>query len=148
VSGAFSETLTTASFSQSGYVCSYLNNGGETVAMATDQVTVAGTDFKVQSDYPETADQAVTPVSDPIGDAGTTGSGIAAGQTVDVRCLVNGFGLAPFNPVWYEVTSEPWGDAFYAPAYAFYNNGQTSGTASKNPDWDAKVPFCNGLGVA
>jgi hypothetical protein len=145
VSGAFTETLTTASFSQSGYVCSYLHDGGITVALATDQVTVAGTKLKVQSDHAETADQAVTPVSDPIGNAGTAGAGITAGQTVSVRCILNGIGLAPFDPIWYELTSAPYGDAYYAPAYAFYNNGQTSGTVTNGNRWDEAVPFCNAL---
>lgn len=145
VSGTFTESLTTASFAQSGYVCSYLHDGGITVAMATDQLSVAGTQFKDQSNYAETADQVVTPVSDPYADGGTSGPGIAAGQTVDVRCIVNAVGLAPFDPIWYELASTPWGDAYYAPSYEFYNNGQTSGQKSNGPLWDSKVPFCNAL---
>lgn len=145
VSGAFSDTLTTGSFTQSGYVCSYLHYDGFTVAMATDQVLVAGTQLKKQSTWAETADQAITPVSDPVGDAGTAGAGIAAGQTVSVRCILNGLGLAPFDPVWYELASSPWGDAYYAPAYAFYNNGQTSGPANGAKVWDFAVPFCSDL---
>jgi hypothetical protein len=145
VSGAFSETLTTATFSQSGYICSYLNDGGFTVALDSDQVSVAGTALKVQSDYAETADQVINTVSNPIGNAGTAGAGIAAGQTVSVRCILNGMGLAPFDPVWYELASAPYGDAYYVPAYAFYNNGQTSGTAGHGPLWDKAVPFCNAL---
>ena len=71
--------------------------------------------------------------------------GIAAGQTVQVRCLVNGLGLAPYDPVWYEVASSPWSDAYYAPAYAFYNNGQTSGAVSGGRLWDKAVPSCDAL---
>src|SRR5579863_1067449 len=145
VSGAFTETVTTANFSQSGYVCSYLHDGGITVAMSTDQVSVAGTQLKDQSTYAETAAQAVTPVSDPVGNVGTTGTALASGQTVSVRCILNGIGLAPFDPIWYDLASAPWGDAYYAPAYAFYNNGQTTGSNSSSPGWDANVPFCNTL---
>lgn len=142
VSGAFTETLTTGSFSQSGYICSYLHADGFTVAMATDQVSVAGTQLKKPATFAETAYQAITPVSDPVGDAGASGPGVAAGQTVDVRCIVNGLGLAPFDPVWYELASSPWGDAYYAPAYAFYNHGHTSGPATGAKLWDLAVPFC------
>jgi hypothetical protein len=145
VSGAFTETLTTATFKQSGYVCSYLHGNGYTVALSTDQVSVAGTQLKVQSQYAETAFQNVTPMSDPVGNAGTAGAAITAGQTVYVRCILNGLGLAPFDPVWYELASTPWGDAYYAPAFAFYNNGQTSGTAVNSPRWDSAVPFCESL---
>jgi len=143
VSGDFTTTLTTASFSQSGYVCSYLHDGAITVAMSTDLVTVAGTQFKDQTSYAETAAQAIGTVSNPIGDTGTVGAGIAAGQTVQVRCIVNGQGQAPYDPVWYEVASSPWADAYYAPSYAFYNNGQTSGTVVHGRIWDPAVPFCN-----
>jgi hypothetical protein len=145
VSGQFTQTLTTASFSQSGYVCSYLDNAYTTVAMSTDQATVAGTSFTIPSDYSETATQAFTPLSDPIGNSGTTGPEIAVGQTVHVRCIVNGLGLAPFDPVWYELDSAPWGDAYYAPAYDFYNNGQTTGAVSNGKRWDTAVPFCSTL---
>ena len=145
VSGSFTRTFTTANFSQSSYVCSYLHSGYNTVAMTTDQVLVAGTQFKVQSDYSETADQSISTLSNPVGDTGTAGPGIAAGQTVQVRCLVNGLGLAPFDPVWYEVASAPWNDAYYVPAYAFYNNGQTSGTEVGGRLWDKTVPSCDAL---
>ena len=78
---------------------------------------------------------------------GTSGPAIAAGQTVQVRCIVNGLGLAPYDPVWYEVAASPWGDAYYAPAYAFYNNGQTSGAVSHGKLWDIAVPSCDLLTV-
>ena len=145
VSGSFSDTLTTGTFSQSGYVCSYLHDGGITVALATDQVSVAGSQLKDQTDYTETADAAVTPVSDPIGNAGTSGAPIAAGQTVQVRCILNGQGLAPFDPVWYELDSAPYGDAYYVPSADFYNNGQTSGTPAGGKLWDPAVKFCNAI---
>jgi hypothetical protein len=148
VSGQFTDTLNTASFAQSGYICSYLNDGGFTVAMSTDQVTVAGTQFKDQPSYAETADEGVSTVSNPIGNGGTAGATIAAGQTVQVRCIVNGSGLAPYDPVWYEVSSTPWGDAYYAPAYAFYNNGQTSGAVVNGKRWDLAVPSCTTLTLA
>ena len=70
---------------------------------------------------------------------------IAAGQTVHVRCIVNGLGLAPFDPVWYELDTAPWGDAYYAPAYEFYNNGQTTGAVNNGQRWDSAVPFCSTL---
>jgi hypothetical protein len=148
VSGQFSQTLTTASFAQSGYICSYLHDGGITVAMSTDQVTVPGTQFKDQTSYAETADEGVSTVSNPIGNSGAAGATIAAGQTVQVRCIVNGTGLAAYNPVWYEVSSSPWGDAYYAPAYAFYNNGQTTGAVVNGKRWDLNVPFCNQLALS
>lgn len=143
VSGAFTETLTTASFTRSGYICSYLHDGGITVAMSTDQVTVPGTQFKDQTSFAETADQAVVTLSDPVGNAGSAGAAIAAGQTVYVRCILNGMGLSAYDPIWYEVASAPWSDAYYAPAFAFYNNGQTSGPVTHGNLWDRAVPFCN-----
>jgi hypothetical protein len=148
VSGQFTETLSTASFAQSGYICSYLNDGGFTVAMSTDQVTVPSTQFKDQTSYAETADEGVSTVSNPVGNGGTAGATIAAGQTVQVRCIVNGTGLAAFDPVWYELSSSPWGDAYYAPAYAFYNNGQTSGAVVNGKRWDLAVPSCNQIGLS
>jgi hypothetical protein len=53
----------------------------------------------------------MTPISDPIGNVGTTGPAIAAGETVSVRCILNGMGLAPSDPTWYETDSAPYGDA-------------------------------------
>jgi hypothetical protein len=147
VSGQFTQTFTIAPFSQSGYVCSYLDNAYITVAMSTDLVTVTGTSLKDQSDYTETATQAITPLSDPVGNSGTMGPEIAAGQTVHVRCIVNGLGLAPADPVWYELDSAPWGDAYYAPAYDFYNNGQTTGAVRNGKPWDYSVPSCSSLVV-
>jgi hypothetical protein len=148
VSGQFNETLTTANFAQSGYVCSYLyNSHGITVALSTDQVSVAGTALKDTTDYVETADTTVTPVSDPVGNVGTTAAVITPGESVHVRCIVNGMGLAPYDPVWYELDSAPYGDAFYVPSSDFYNNGQTSGTPSGGKVWDPAVKFCDALGT-
>jgi hypothetical protein len=143
VSGAFTDTLTTGNFAQSGYVCSYLHDAGITVALSTDLVTITGSLLKDQTDYAETADTTLTPVSDPVGNVGTSGAVIAAGQTVHVRCILNGQGLAPYDPIWYELDSPPYGDAFYASSADFYNNGQTSGALSGGKLWDPAVKFCN-----
>jgi hypothetical protein len=73
---------------------------------------------------------------------GTEGSSIAAFQTVQVTCAVEGFQVADGDTWWYEIASDPWDNNYYASADAFYNNGQTSGSLHGTPFVDPAVPVC------
>jgi len=73
------------------------------------------------------------------------GPRIPAYETVQVQCRVEGYEPAdhgiPDN-WYYRIASSPWGDAYYAYAEPFYNNGQTSGSLIGTPAVDTSVPIC------
>jgi hypothetical protein len=73
---------------------------------------------------------------------GTQGPSIAANQTVQITCKLQGFRVADGNTWWYRIASSPWNNAFYVSADAFYNNGQTSGSLSGTPFVDPAVANC------
>ena len=73
---------------------------------------------------------------------GTEGQSVAAYQTVQVACRVQGFAVADGNTWWYQIASSPWSGVYYASADAFYNNGQTSGSLVGTPFYDLNVPLC------
>jgi hypothetical protein len=73
---------------------------------------------------------------------GTEGPSIAAYQTVQVSCAVQGFRVADGDTWWYLIVSSPWSSNYYASADAFYNNGQTSGSLLGTPFVDPNVPLC------
>jgi hypothetical protein len=73
---------------------------------------------------------------------GTIGQRIAAYQTVQIACRLQGFKVADGNTWWYRVASSPWNNTFYTPADNFYNNGQTSGSLAGTPWVDLNVPSC------
>lgn len=73
---------------------------------------------------------------------GTQGLSIPAYETVQIACKVSGFAVADGNKWWYRIASDPWNDAFYVSADAFYNNGATSGSLIGTPFVDPSVPTC------
>jgi hypothetical protein len=73
---------------------------------------------------------------------GAEGSVIDAGQTVEVRCRVEGLAVEDGDVWWYRIASVPWSDQYYASADAFYNNGQTSGSLIGTPPYDPAVGEC------
>jgi hypothetical protein len=73
---------------------------------------------------------------------GTEGPQIPSNMTIQVTCALSGFRVADGNPWWYRVASSPWSGAYYAPADAFYNNGQTSGSLKGTPFVDPAVRGC------
>jgi hypothetical protein len=73
---------------------------------------------------------------------GTEGTSIPSFDTVQIACKVTGFKVADGNTWWYRIASNPWNDAYYASADAFYNNGQTSGSLVGTPFVDTRVPNC------
>jgi hypothetical protein len=73
---------------------------------------------------------------------GSEGQSIAAYQTVQVACAVQGFRVADGDTWWYRIASSPWNNAYYASADAFYNNGETSGSLIGTPFVDPAVPGC------
>jgi hypothetical protein len=73
---------------------------------------------------------------------GTEGAQIAAYQTVQIACRVEGFRVSDGNTWWYRIASAPWSNNYYASADAFYNNGQTSGSLKGTPFYDPAVPLC------
>ena len=75
---------------------------------------------------------------------GTQGPDIAANQTVQISCVVQGFRVADGNTSWYQIASTPWNTDYFVSADAFYNNGQTSGSLQGTPFVDPAVPACGG----
>ncbi len=73
---------------------------------------------------------------------GTEGPTIAAHQTVQIACRLQGFRVADGNTWWYRIASAPWNNRFYVSADAFYNNGQTSGSLVGTPFVDPAVANC------
>jgi hypothetical protein len=139
VQGSFSQSLQSGTFTQSGYVCVYLTipqpSGVLTVASAVQPVTVNGTALIDTTTYPETVNTSFTPVSDSWNGAGTASTTpLTSGATVAVRCVDYGYGAAVGNQLWYELTSPPWGDTYFAPAGDFANGGRP---------FDPAVPFCS-----
>ncbi|GAB2979055.1 PKD domain-containing protein [Nocardioides montaniterrae] len=77
---------------------------------------------------------------------GTEGPEIAAGQSVQIACVVTGFGVSDGNTSWYRIASSPWSSSYYVSADAFYNNGATSGSLRGTPFVDGAVPACSSGG--
>ena len=75
---------------------------------------------------------------------GSQGPSVAAHQTIQIACAVNGFRVADGNTWWYQIASAPWNHAYYVSADAFYNNGATSGSLIGTPFVDPAVPLCSG----
>jgi hypothetical protein len=73
---------------------------------------------------------------------GTQGPSIAAYQTVQIACKLQGFQVADGNTWWYRIASSPWNSAYYVSADAFYNNGHTSGSLVGTPWYDSAVRNC------
>lgn len=73
--------------------------------------------------------------------SGVEGPTIANYQTVRVSCRVTGFKVADGNTWWYRIASNPWNNAYYASADAFFNNGQASGSLVGTPWVDPLVPI-------
>lgn len=73
---------------------------------------------------------------------GTEGPSIAAYQTVQISCRLEGFKVADGNTWWYRIAQSPWSTHFYVSADAFYNNGATSGSLIGTPFVDTRVPLC------
>lgn len=73
---------------------------------------------------------------------GTEGPTIAAYQTVQIACKVQGWVAPDGNNWWYRIASPPWNGTFYASADAFYNNGSTSGSLHGTPFVDNAVANC------
>lgn len=108
-------------------------------------VTEAGTvnaPSPQQSTLAETTGGEVRTWADYQDAGGSEGPTLAAYQTVQVACKVEGFAVADGNVWWYRLASTPWENLYYASADAFYNNGQTSGSLQGTPFVDPNVPTC------
>jgi surface antigen len=81
--------------------------------------------------------------TDPIHAAGL-GPAIGAGQQVQVSCKVYAPQIASVNPdgFWYRIASDPWNNAYYAPANTFMNGDPWNGPYTHNTDF--AVPTCDG----
>lgn len=73
---------------------------------------------------------------------GIQGETIGPNVGVQISCALQGFKVSDGNTWWYRIASNPWGDAYYASADGFYNNGQTTGTLVGTPFVDPAVPVC------
>lgn len=73
---------------------------------------------------------------------GVQGPTITSGRTVQISCKIQGFQVSDGDTWWYRIASDPWNDAYYASADAFYNNGQTTGSLHGTPLVDPSVPTC------
>ncbi len=92
---------------------------------------------------PETTGSVTHTWTDYSDAGGTQGPSISSNATVDVACRIQGFAVADGNTWWYQISSSPWNDTYYASADAFYNNGQTSGSLQGTPFYDPNVPVCS-----
>jgi hypothetical protein len=116
---------------------------GKPVA-CTDESSPSPSTPPLAAAFPETVGGDTETWTDYQSAGGLGGSLIHAGQTVDVSCAVRGFAVADGNTWWYRIASNPWNNAYYASADAFYNNGQTSGSLVNTPFVDPAVPVCAG----
>lgn len=98
------------------------------------------------STYSETTGGAANTWTNYTNAGGYEGQQIAAFETIQVSCRLNGFKVPDGNTWWYQITSSPWSYAYYATADAFYNNGQTSGPLKGTPFFDPNVPICGSGG--
>ncbi|GGQ97398.1 hypothetical protein ACIRPJ_33220 [Streptomyces asoensis] len=73
---------------------------------------------------------------------GREGATVAAGASVQITCKLHGFAVENGNTWWYRIASDPWNNAYYASADAFYNNGATTGPLKGTPWVDNAVPDC------
>jgi hypothetical protein len=80
--------------------------------------------------------------TNPANAGGTEGPSIAAYQTVQIGCRLQGFTVADGNNWWYRIASSPWNNGYYVSADAFYNNGSTSGSLHGTPFVDPNVATC------
>lgn len=96
-----------------------------------------------QSGSGETTGGVTNTWSDYADAGGTQGPTVQGNETVAISCRVQGFTVADGNNWWYQISSSPWSNAYYASADAFYNDGQTSGSLIGTPFVDTAVPVCN-----
>ena len=80
--------------------------------------------------------------SNPSNAGGTHGPSIPQYGRVQIACKLQGFKVADGNTWWYRLAGEPWRNAFYATADAFYNNGTSGGPLERTPFYDPAVPVC------
>lgn len=92
--------------------------------------------------WPETAGGVAHTWTNHTNAGGTQGPSIAAGQTVQITCRLQGFRVADGNTWWYRIAESPWSNRYYVSADAFYNNGATSGSLHGTPFVDEKVATC------
>jgi len=76
--------------------------------------------------------------------ASGAGPHIPYDMTVQVTCRVLDGTIESVNPdgYWYRIASDPWNDAYYAPANTFLNGDPHDGPYSRNTD--PSVPVCGG----
>jgi len=74
---------------------------------------------------------------------GTEGPSIASNETVQITCRTTGFTVADGDTWWYKIASNPWNNAYWISADAFFNDGATSGSLAGTPFFDPAVPVCN-----
>lgn len=114
--------------------------------IASNTITVAGTSTTSLPNPAQTWNETTGGVTHTwtnyTNAGGSEGPQIAAYQTVRVTCRVQGFMVADGDTWWYKIASSPWGNAYFASADAFYNNGQTSGSLHGTPFYDPNVPVC------
>jgi surface antigen len=93
--------------------------------------------------YAETSGGSAHTWADYATAGGAGGPTLAAGQTVDVTCRVQGYTVSDGNNWWYQLASSPWNNTYYVTADTFYNNRATSGSLSNTPFVDDKVALCS-----
>ncbi|MFC6021872.1 hypothetical protein ACFP2T_37635 [Plantactinospora solaniradicis] len=79
--------------------------------------------------------------SDPRGPSGNDGPKVKPWQKVKVSCKLYAPSLPSLDPdgYWYRLASEPWNNAYYAPANTFMN-GDKPGENNHHTDWS--IPDC------
>jgi Cutinase len=103
-----------------------------------------GVSTPAPSSYSETSGSVVHTWTDYKDAGGSEGMVIPSNMTVRVKCRVEGFAVADGDTWWYLIASDPWNEAYYGSADAFYNDGQTSGSLIGTPFVDPTVPICAG----
>ena len=115
----------------------------QSIPVQSNGIIVGGAPPPTQKGTGETTGGVTNTWTD-YGDAGgSQGPAIQGNETVAISCRVQGFTVADGNNWWYQVSSSPWSDGFYASADAFYNNGQTSGSLAGTPFVDSSIPICS-----
>ena len=140
-----STTTTSTSSTTTTTTPSTTTTSTSTTTTSTSTTTTSTTQPPVASQpttYAETVGGVTHTWADYEDAGGTEGSSIAAYQTVQVTCAVQGFRVADGDTWWYKIASSPWNNTYYASADAFYNNGQTSGSLIGTPFVDPAVPQC------
>ncbi|MGP0052327.1 MAG: hypothetical protein ACLPZR_26290 [Solirubrobacteraceae bacterium] len=90
----------------------------------------------------ETAGGLLHTWTDYLDAGGKPGPSIAAHETVQVACRVQGFRVQDGNVWWYRIASRPWDNRYYVSADGFYNNGRKSGSLLHTPFVDRGVSRC------